>query len=300
MNNDQYEFLEKVHKSNLRILKDVDRVCKKHHIQYFLHGGSFLGALRHKDFIPWDDDVDITMKRADYERFLEVYPSEKTSKMKLLRFEDYPQFFDFISKVVDESVTYENTVYGDEDYYEGRYSHPTLDIFVLDEIGTNHKAQLMKLKLIYALAMGHRKDIDFSKFKGIMFIASHVLSFVGSKMSFWSIAQMYKKAQILGDSEEFLEFKESDFEQSKELEIEEIHREPMTNDLFLSNEQPDPRYWGLIYDKEMYYRGHNELIRDEKYPAPYESDKWMKMVYGDYMTLPEESKRVPQHVRKIV
>lgn len=54
----------------LAMLKDIDAVCKRHNITYWLTGGSALGAVRHKGFIPWDDDADIGMMRADYERFL--------------------------------------------------------------------------------------------------------------------------------------------------------------------------------------------------------------------------------------
>ena len=96
--NDEYGYLDRLHQSNYELLCEVDRICKEHDIQYFLHGGTFLGAVRHQDFIPWDDDVDIAMKRADYDRFVQIYPQEADPKFKLLRFEDYPQFFDFISK----------------------------------------------------------------------------------------------------------------------------------------------------------------------------------------------------------
>ena len=60
----------------LDLLHEFDQVCRKHGLQYYLDGGSLLGAVRHKGFIPWDDDIDLIMFRADYDRLLKIAPDE--------------------------------------------------------------------------------------------------------------------------------------------------------------------------------------------------------------------------------
>lgn len=67
---------KKIWAVELDLINEFDRVCKKHGIRYFMHGGTLLGAVRHKGFIPWDDDADLVVPREDYERLKEIGPKE--------------------------------------------------------------------------------------------------------------------------------------------------------------------------------------------------------------------------------
>ena len=85
------------------IVKDVVDICKRHNLQLYMIGGTFLGAVRHKGFIPWDDDVDLCFKRSDYDRFLEIAPKELKEGYYLRHFETDPTMPYYPAQVVDPS-----------------------------------------------------------------------------------------------------------------------------------------------------------------------------------------------------
>jgi hypothetical protein len=93
----------------LDILIEVDRICKKHHISYWLSSGTLIGALRHNGFIPWDDDLDIEMMRSDYLRLMEVLPQELPEWLALQSDKTDPAYFYFgyNSKYDPESADYD-------------------------------------------------------------------------------------------------------------------------------------------------------------------------------------------------
>ena len=66
--------LKKLQKAILLITDEIDRICRKYNIKYSLVGGSMLGAIRHKGFIPWDDDMDVSMPRDDYNKAMKKLP----------------------------------------------------------------------------------------------------------------------------------------------------------------------------------------------------------------------------------
>ena len=114
------DYLEQFKQRNLRraqlkqltILEEIDRICRKHNISYWLDGGSLLGAVRHGGFIPWDDDIDIAMPLDDARRFAEVAPKELREGLRLQTPETEPTR-EPIMKVRDLNSFY---VEGNEDF----------------------------------------------------------------------------------------------------------------------------------------------------------------------------------------
>ena len=119
----------------LEILKEIDRVCKKHNILYWLDSGSMLGAVRHNGFIPWDDDLDIAMFRDDYNRFLEIASKELKENYFLQTHQtdsEYPLFF---AKVRRNNTFIDEKRYRRLNIHKGIY----VDIFPVDKLGSNIK-----------------------------------------------------------------------------------------------------------------------------------------------------------------
>jgi lipopolysaccharide cholinephosphotransferase len=114
----------------LRMLKIIDYICRKHGIQYWMCSGTLLGAVRHKGFIPWDDDLDICMMREDYERFIQIAVDEFPDDMLLQTKETDPhyKYLPLPCKVRDRKSYILSPGYEDEDSEKGLY----IDIFPMD------------------------------------------------------------------------------------------------------------------------------------------------------------------------
>ena len=124
----------------LSILEEIDRICQKHQIGYWLDGGTLLGAVRHGGFIPWDDDIDIAMRQEDLERFINIAPEELREGLFLQTPQNEPQSKEPIVKVRDLNSFYvEGADNFAADYQKGLY----VDIFPMINYPTLPK-QLVK------------------------------------------------------------------------------------------------------------------------------------------------------------
>lgn len=95
--------LRKHQQKMLEMVIELDRICKKYDIPYFLYGGTLLGAIRHNGFIPWDDDLDVALYRKDYLRLMEILPHELPAHIALQNNDTDKNYFYFFAKLRDKN-----------------------------------------------------------------------------------------------------------------------------------------------------------------------------------------------------
>ena len=112
----------------LTLLKEFDSICKKHNITYYLEGGSLLGAVRHKGFLPWDDDIDLCITRAEWKKLLAVIDQDLPANREIYSYERYPQYLRETVKYtnLDSTVLFRNHI------LDGLAAGQHIDLFILD------------------------------------------------------------------------------------------------------------------------------------------------------------------------
>lgn len=149
--------LDMIHKELLGQLEDIIRVCSAHDIPYAMMCGSLLGAVRHKGFIPWDDDIDLIMTRDAYERFAAVYPKECNDRYLLSRTNTWTPRVMSKDPLVADAFT---------------------DLFIMDYLPEGKLNRQVRLTLLRLLQGMLKKNVDYSRFslpqKFALFV-THVL-----------------------------------------------------------------------------------------------------------------------------
>lgn len=265
--------LTRVHEANLAILKEIDRICRKYKIKYMLDAGTLLGAVRHKGFIPWDDDADVAFTRKNYEAFLKVVRRELPPSMEIIMPWDFGKgrkFYDFTARIIYKySRTHEDSP--EMEYYEGKLNHLWVDLFTIDVLPRGKAAATITLllhKIIYGMAMAHRYELDFSKYSLFHKLAVGSLSLAGRLVPMKLLFRLQRMAALKD-------------------------RRCRSDLRYYSNYQPDYLY--VTLRKEWCETVVDLDFCDTKLMAPKHWHEVLTWIYGDYMTLPPKEKRVPAH-----
>lgn len=249
--------LEEMKAIELDILIAFDDFCNKNNLRYFLSAGTLLGAVRHKGFIPWDDDIDVTMPRDDYEKMFEILPNilEKTN-YRLISYRDKSSIYPF-AKIIDKrTIVIEQMV--NPLYRTGVW----IDIFPLDGLDENDQPFEFDARI--------RKK--------------YALLAANPDAATTPLRKTLKKILIpLARKRDLFQLALEDDKNAASIPIS-------------SNRDLGLVIWGYGKRERMPYsflKSTRIAFEGRMFSAPEQWDLYLNSIYGDYMKLPPEDKRIP-------
>ena len=256
--------IEQQKRIQLDILKSVDNFCRENQIEYSLAFGTLLGAVRHKGYIPWDDDVDIMMTRENYEKFRKSYSSNRYPLADLKNDNSHP---------VSMGKIYDSRTYF---YYRGTMKRKYglfIDIFPFDVIPENESERELWLKKV-------KRVVLYNQFKNNTFS----YSFNQNKLIFKVIGcfvKLFFSARMIHRKLESLYVMHRN-KQSVFLGVPAV--------MVMSKEYMKKMFPKTIFDEYILLE-----FEGEKYPCVKCYDEFLTIFYGEYMKLPPVEKRVGKH-----
>ena len=249
----------------LSIMKQIDKFCTEHNIFYYLNGGNALGAVRHKGFIPWDDDFDIMLKYDDYERFLKICRKELDPEKWIIQeaWKDWPGCF--------SKIRLKNTYLKDVGEWEGIPMEKRgiyIDIFPLvysPDKKIPRLFQYIVAKLLSSYSLTKKGYTTKSILKKISLLTSKILSIRPLHTLFKKYVFKYDKDAI-----------------------------NTIGSLFGMS-----RFHNAFYSKKIFGNPVYLPYEDTTLPLPTLWDKYLSQTFGDYMKLPPADQQRPAHSLEI-
>lgn len=254
----------------LETLKEFHEFCESNNLQYFLIGGTLLGAVRHQGFIPWDDDIDVVMPREDFNQLLQL--SAQLKYPLLLRSPQLQKDYRYnTTKLTNESLMVQ------EDAYDPIKIGAWIDIFPLDYTFDSKKLQ----KLHFIVAQKLRTIISF-------------------KYDVIDIDKLPLRKRIVGPYIQSL----SKAMPRSFINLLSTYNENLPSRVFKArnNLANLGGAWGIKEVAPQKVFSSRKLYEFEGYMfwGPKDADFWLAKVYGDYMQLPPETDRVSHHSIQIL
>ena len=259
------ETLRKVQLTLLEIAKEIKRVCEENDIRYFLYRGTFLGAVRHRGFIPWDDDMDFAMLREDYEKFCRIAP-EKLGKDYC--FQNWHTDKDYAHPF--GKVRRRGTVYVEAKCARLPENGFYVDVYPLDfapEDPEARKALSRKLLHLYRVKLMKSKYTPWREGERIIWkkrIGYLAYQFASILVSQETLVRQYERI-VLAQPESAVYYEQS-----------ALPKVPFFDRSWCDEVAPYP-------------------FEDTVFPGPKDYDAFLGSLYGNYMELPPEDKRENRH-----
>lgn len=267
-------YIEVVQKESLKCLETFMRACEVKNLNYFLFFGSLLGAIRHKGFIPWDDDIDIAMPRADYDRFVEEYGEHYFSDDYFLDGYNCAQYLNGQPNV---RINFKHLLIRKDKESCVSYHNAFISIFPIDGLPDNKircKIHIFMTKLLYGLLRLSRSahsDVDKlpnRSMKEKFLIKIHKIIPIGKLVSPRLIAQTYNKYRSRYD--------------------------------YKKTKNAIASWDNNIYMSETMTNFQKVPFDNLSCMIPSGWDAILKVLYGNYMELPPLKNRMPEHGVELV
>lgn len=271
--------LDELKRIELSILKDVAKFCDNHGIRYYLGGGTLLGAVRHKGFIPWDDDIDISMPRPDYIRFVTTYNGTHPHFF-VKSIEIDAKYWRTFAKVFDNRTCLKEDCIRVPKKGNGVF----IDVFPIDGLPNTHWKQLLLFKeqellnfLYHASAWNYTKSYKYADVKGRF---SNFKGYVRTALKFVAITLLYPLSTAwlikkINDNA-------SKYAYSNSIYIGAI--------VDCAHGAACERMIKAEFEPRILFEFEGEL-----YWGPRGFHRYLTNLYGNYMELPPKSKQVTHH-----
>jgi lipopolysaccharide cholinephosphotransferase len=266
---------KKVQKITLVLLNQFIKICDDNNLRWFFTGGALIGVLRHKGYIPWDDDIDIGMPRPDYEKFLEISKDLLPIGYSVANHKTDSEWYFNMSQLIDEKSEIE--IYTSD---IPRKCNIWIDIFPLDGLPNNNIKRWFHIKHIllyrYLVQIAHIETQVDIKRSGRPWYERIILK----TCKFIPISRMINTDKILRSMEKILiKYSYDDYEYAGNMLGRYREREAVPK-----------KYFGNA--KKM-------LFEDLYVNVPEMSHELQTALYGDYMRLPQEKDRVGHNIKII-
>ena len=256
--------IKKVQYKILEIIKYIDSVCRKNNIEYFIMGGTALGAKRHQGFIPWDDDLDIFMTPSNYYKFEKVFNKVYNDKFVLQEWKIVDDYIEYAKLRMNNTTFIEEAFIKNKDLHQGIY----VDIMILHKCPNNRyikKKIYYMSKYVTLIALSQRNWKPKNKFQLILFKLVKILQ--NKRISTLCYKNIYK----------YDELKENFFY------CYYITKAKFKEGLF-------PSY---LFNKHIDIKFEDTLLM-----GPSDIDKYLFLRYGDYMKIPsKEEQKITIHAK---
>lgn len=258
------ENLRELQLVNVFIYKELAEFCERNGLKVYLLGGSLIGAVRHKGFIPWDDDLDVCMSRKDYNKMLKISKgriSENCSVVDPAKNKDFKGYISLVS--------YDKSKIVSKQYKQRENAKISVSVFVYDGVPSNIAVRFFYYLHMYFLRAEHalcRSDFDH--------VNSKLAKIVGPILSVF-----YKPKDVYRYKKKILKLqKKYPYEKSKYVAP-----------------NSDTNAWLEVFSRRSFEKTVKLDYEGVKCDAFCYYDEHLRKYYGDYMQFPPVEARVPKH-----